>query len=141
LQRRPNALDVANWSKAALTAPKSHFRFAPESGLKSDIAPCPKSAMNRLMRRSNSKCYSTISSAQIEQRRRHGEIERLWPTVSSCEAVVSSLKQALHPRLAAPPRACILLFVVTRGSVIALRGINPPAAGLATARGTARIPA
>ena len=31
--------------KADLTAPKSDFRFTPESGLKSDIAPCPKSAM------------------------------------------------------------------------------------------------
>ncbi len=30
--------------KAALTAPKSNFRFTPESGLRSDIAPCPKSA-------------------------------------------------------------------------------------------------
>src|SRR6266403_4642677 len=28
-------------SKAALTAPKSNFRFTPESGLNSDIAPCP----------------------------------------------------------------------------------------------------
>jgi hypothetical protein len=28
-------------SKADLTAPKSDFRFAPESGLKSDIPPCP----------------------------------------------------------------------------------------------------
>jgi hypothetical protein len=27
--------------KADLTAPKSDFRFTPESGLKSDIAPCP----------------------------------------------------------------------------------------------------
>jgi hypothetical protein len=27
-------------SKADLTAPKSYFRFAPESGLKLDIAPC-----------------------------------------------------------------------------------------------------
>ncbi len=31
-------------SKAALTAPKSNFRLTPESGLRSDIAPCPKSA-------------------------------------------------------------------------------------------------
>ena len=33
------------WSKAALTAPKTDFRFTPESGLSSDISPCPKSAM------------------------------------------------------------------------------------------------
>jgi hypothetical protein len=30
--------------KAALTAPMSNFRSCPESGLNSDIAPCPKSA-------------------------------------------------------------------------------------------------
>jgi hypothetical protein len=38
---------IQRWSalaKAALTAPKSNFRFTPESGLNSDIAPCPKSA-------------------------------------------------------------------------------------------------
>ncbi|SRR6266849_6792737 len=33
-------------SKADLTAPKSDFRYTPESGLNSDIAPCPKSAMS-----------------------------------------------------------------------------------------------
>jgi hypothetical protein len=32
-----------------------HVRFAALNGLKSDIAPCPKSAMNRLMRRSKAK--------------------------------------------------------------------------------------
>jgi hypothetical protein len=31
-------------SKADLTTPKSDFRYTPESGLKTDIAPCPKSA-------------------------------------------------------------------------------------------------
>ncbi len=36
---------VAVGSKAALTAPKTDFRFTPESGLNSDIAPSPKSAM------------------------------------------------------------------------------------------------
>jgi len=38
--------NVAYGSKADLTPPKSDFRFAPESGLKSDIAPCPFGAMN-----------------------------------------------------------------------------------------------
>src|SRR6266516_5133764 len=33
-------------SKAALTAPKTDFRFTPESGLNSDIAPSPKSAIS-----------------------------------------------------------------------------------------------
>jgi hypothetical protein len=27
-------------------APKSNFRFTPESGLNSDITPCPKSAIS-----------------------------------------------------------------------------------------------
>src|SRR4051812_14159198 len=38
------ALSVCLGSKAALTAPKSDFCFTLEVGLKSDIAPCPKSA-------------------------------------------------------------------------------------------------
>jgi hypothetical protein len=33
--------DVSCGSKADLTGPKSDFRFTPESGLKSDISPCP----------------------------------------------------------------------------------------------------
>ena len=33
--------------KADLTAPKSDFRFTPESGLKSDISPCPFRAKSR----------------------------------------------------------------------------------------------
>src|SRR5258706_11575816 len=35
--------------KAALTASKSNFRFTPESGLGSDIAPCPKSAIRDIL--------------------------------------------------------------------------------------------
>jgi hypothetical protein len=30
-----------------LTAPKSNFRFTPESGLRADIAPCPSCANKR----------------------------------------------------------------------------------------------
>src|SRR6266403_3353614 len=45
---RPN---VRGGSKAALTAPKTDFRYTPESGLKTDIVPCPKSATTRLMHR------------------------------------------------------------------------------------------
>src|SRR6266403_2875635 len=50
-------------SKAALTAPKSDFRFTPESGLKSDIAPRPKSA--------NEQTPPTIRSP-----RRRGQVAR-----------------------------------------------------------------
>jgi hypothetical protein len=57
-------IDVRYGSKAALTAPKSNFRFTPESGLNSDIAPCPKSATSRLMHRSNLTAYSMTSSAR-----------------------------------------------------------------------------
>src|SRR5258705_6660520 len=52
-QRRSMRSNVRRGSKAALTAPKSNFRFTPESGLRSDIAPCPKSANRRLMHRNN----------------------------------------------------------------------------------------
>ncbi len=37
--------------KADLTAPKSDFRFTPESGLMSDISPCPFRATSGLMHR------------------------------------------------------------------------------------------
>ena len=33
--------DCFGWSLTDLTAPKFDFRFTPESGLKSDIGPCP----------------------------------------------------------------------------------------------------
>src|SRR6266403_5157077 len=51
-------------SKADLTAPKSNFRFTPESGLNSDIAPCPKSATSGLMHCNKSGLYSITSSAR-----------------------------------------------------------------------------
>jgi hypothetical protein len=44
--------NVRDGSKAALTAPKSDFRFTPESRLNSDIAACPKGATTGLMPRS-----------------------------------------------------------------------------------------
>jgi hypothetical protein len=44
-----------NRSKADLPPFDRDVRFAPHCGLKSDIAPCPKNAMNRLMRRSKAK--------------------------------------------------------------------------------------
>ena len=37
----PSSTQVRDGSKADLTAPKSNFRFTPESGLKSDIAARP----------------------------------------------------------------------------------------------------
>jgi hypothetical protein len=39
-------------------------RFGAHSGLKSDIAPCPKCASFRLMHRSKQQRYSIISSAR-----------------------------------------------------------------------------
>src|SRR6202022_1311096 len=49
----PGALRVG--SKAALTAPKSDFRFASEGGLNSDITPCRKGA-NALSRCAPARC-------------------------------------------------------------------------------------
>jgi hypothetical protein len=37
-------MKAAMGPKAALTAPKTDFRYTPESGLKTDITPCPKGA-------------------------------------------------------------------------------------------------
>src|SRR5258705_12315237 len=43
-------------------------RSTPESGLKSDIAPCPKSANKRLMHRSKLHHYSITSSERARDR-------------------------------------------------------------------------
>jgi hypothetical protein len=59
--------DVRSGSKADLTAPKSYFRFTLESGLNSDIAPCPKSAISGLMHRSKQHLYSITSSASASK--------------------------------------------------------------------------
>jgi hypothetical protein len=56
--------DVRVGSKAALTAPKSNFRFAPEGGLKSDITPCPKRANKGLKHRTKSNFHSITSLAR-----------------------------------------------------------------------------
>jgi hypothetical protein len=42
-----SGLDVSVGSKAALTAPKSDFRFTPEGRLNSDIRRCPKGDTKR----------------------------------------------------------------------------------------------
>jgi hypothetical protein len=59
--------DVRSGSKADLTAPKSNFRFTPESGLKSDIAPCPGSATSGLMHCIKWHRYSITSSARASR--------------------------------------------------------------------------
>jgi hypothetical protein len=43
--------DFRSGSKVDLMAPKSDFRYTPETGLRADIAPCPKGANKRLMQR------------------------------------------------------------------------------------------
>jgi hypothetical protein len=73
-------------SKAGLTAPKSNFRFAPESGLNSDIACGLKSA---------------ISSLPFSENRRIADDKnvngsRTWLAV--CRAKVVTRKQVLYRR-------------------------------------------
>jgi hypothetical protein len=51
-------LDVRFGSKADLTAPKSDFRFTPESGLKSDIAPFPLCAISDRQQNITAWCLS-----------------------------------------------------------------------------------
>jgi hypothetical protein len=63
LDRRPGIREQPG-SKAALTAPKSNFRFTPDSGLNSDTAPCPFRANNGLMHRSKMEPYSITPSAR-----------------------------------------------------------------------------
>src|SRR5260370_30318267 len=50
-------------STTDLTALKPDFRFTPESRLRADIAPCPKSATNGLMHCNIQDRYSITSSA------------------------------------------------------------------------------
>jgi len=47
-------------SKAALPTPKSNFRFTPESGLKTDIWPCPFRANPGLMQRSKWRLFDHL---------------------------------------------------------------------------------
>jgi hypothetical protein len=56
---------------ADLTAPRSGFRYTPESRLKSDITPCPKSARSR----HHLLFYYFVGACK--KRRRNVEIERL----------------------------------------------------------------
>src|SRR5216683_217497 len=57
---KPFLRNVSCGSKADLTPPKSDFRYTPESGLKTDIAPCPKSARNGLMHREACRRYLVV---------------------------------------------------------------------------------
>jgi hypothetical protein len=63
-------------SSTDLTAPKFDFRFTPESGLKSDISPCPFRANNGLMHRSKKSLFDHFVGAG-EQHGRHGDAELL----------------------------------------------------------------
>src|SRR5258708_11821646 len=53
---------VSRQRKLGVRPPKSNFRFTPESGLRSDIAPCPKSAMS-----GSERIHSIISSARARR--------------------------------------------------------------------------
>src|SRR6266404_6224321 len=69
--------NVRSGSKAALTAPKSNFRFAPESGLNSDIACGPKSAKSdRTHRYKREPTRSPCRRARGVRDVRHGQTER-----------------------------------------------------------------
>ena len=72
--------------KADLTASKSDFRSTPESGLKSDIAPCAKCAISGLMQCTKRECYSINSSARdssIGGRVRPSAFAVFWLIMSS----------------------------------------------------------
>ena len=53
--------------KADLTAEKSDFRFTPESGLKSDIASCPKTARVGIMHHSKWGLFDYLVGALLER--------------------------------------------------------------------------
>jgi hypothetical protein len=64
-----DCLDDRLGSKAELTAPKSDFRYTPESGLKTDIAACPKSA--DIVAKVENRTTPKISQMLIFSRLRH----------------------------------------------------------------------
>jgi hypothetical protein len=51
-------------SKVDLTAPKSNFRFTPQSGLRADIAPCPFRANNGLLHRNKTRAQPITLSVR-----------------------------------------------------------------------------
>jgi hypothetical protein len=59
---------VRSGSKADLTAPKSNFRYTPQSGLRADIAPCPFRAITGEVIHSitSSARASNVGGIQIE---------------------------------------------------------------------------
>ena len=68
----PGKTNVRIGSSTDLTAPKSDFRFTPESGLKSDIGPCPfraKFGSSRLIR----SLRRRRPEASSVRRRRYGD--------------------------------------------------------------------
>src|SRR5260370_26209639 len=72
--------DIRDGSKAVLTAPKSDFCSTPESGLKSDIAPCPKSAKSGFMHRNKFGEFDPLCGAfhaAVDLAAQRPEIDRL----------------------------------------------------------------
>src|SRR5260370_17367388 len=68
--------DVSVGSKADLTAQKSDFRFTPESRLKSNIAPCPKSANRGSRDRREAVVRTRPVDAQARSAKRGSSVSR-----------------------------------------------------------------
>jgi len=79
-------------SRADLTGPQSDFRFTPESGLKSDIRPCPFRA------NSGSRVYGRIVAERVPKAARGGG------HTASCDAGQGS-STILPPSPSAPSQA------------------------------------
>src|SRR3981189_1346908 len=105
-------------SKADLTAPKSNFRYTPQSGLRADIAPCPFRANSGLMHRNKISPIRHLVAA-AEHRMRYHRIDRNRGFESRRQACRCLVERRFLGGEAEPSRA-----VSARLTVIARRTVT-----------------
>src|SRR5260221_704426 len=100
----------------------SDLRSTPESGLKSDIRPCPKSATTGLMQRSKQDCYSITSSARTSNdvgtsRPSAFAVNELFFLASLAASKLPEIKPAAH----ADVHAGVAMSLATRSEISGAR--------------------
>jgi hypothetical protein len=99
-----NVPDVGFGSTTVFVAPKSHFRFAPDNGLKSDVAPLPKSANScreQVQQKSAAEglIYSITSSAMVRlfSEQAFKNLARPWGQLRGCNCRRRLTTRGGHP--------------------------------------------